>query len=840
MATTKEVKVVINGEEKVSEAASSAETGMMGFVNKIPGWAQAAAVLTVAWKAISTAVDLVSAYVMDSIERFDAYMASQTKLSAQSKLTGVSLTDLKASAQKAREEFGLSATVANDAATTVAKYASRAGDATLNNKLMAAALDLGAASGLTAAQSMEALEQGLRGQDEGFDKLLGKNPSTLWKEYADANDLAVGKMTDTEKRMAELTAVVEAGNVVQGSYNERMASGAGEQEKLNNKLDMAKVAFGEAIQPIRIFVIQGLGALLGMVTPVIVALGKLSNFVGEVLVGSFALGRTALGSLVEGIGKLTGSKSLEEWGARQVNAFPEFVAQVKKMHAELDESSKAADRAGKAHTLATIQIVASAKANATETVSSVDKMRAAIDAKLGPSLKIVVKTTEEAIGDLAKAASTALPPSEIEKYKKHMEELAKRARELEAAITGTKPPMESNTDNSKKMWSSVEGIARGAIDAAQAFGAMDSNAASTLTSVVNIASSIGRIYSGDIAGGAAGLMGGIANLVAALRDTENKRIVNQLTFELNKLRMEVGNLDLNVSGDDFNNTKSFIEKFWKASEDSFRSGKGSLLTSGPEFLRMLSESGMTLGDLERVANEMGLKLLGESGNVNGDVLRTLLERLNATEFGTVGQGFESQLEFFRTRQRLEGSAGTVGGMQGLFDFLRNAGGVSALNGIDLTDPNARNQLLDLFTRLNNGGVGAGEIGRLTGSQFSDLLEEIIQSLGDGLAVGTGPDVGTGGAGNGPGGGETGSTSPTITTGQMVSDAITAQTDALQVTLEAANGFHTRIADATESTAATLLRIEEFLQTMNWTESVDRGLARSETLLAFQQGRGLSF
>jgi hypothetical protein len=225
----RKVTVVINGEETVSDATQKAGGALGGFIGKMPDWVKGLAALKVAYDAITYAVGLVVGaitrakdYVLESIAAYDRFAASQTKLAAQSKLTGVSMAELNRIAEAGRDAFGLSTVVANDAATTVAKYASRAGDATKANELLAKALDLGAAAGLDAAATMESLEQGLRGQDEGFDKLLGKNPSSIWKEFADANGLAVGKMTDTQKRMAELTAIMDAGNIVQGSYNDSM------------------------------------------------------------------------------------------------------------------------------------------------------------------------------------------------------------------------------------------------------------------------------------------------------------------------------------------------------------------------------------------------------------------------------------------------------------------------------------------------------------------------------------------------------------------------------------------------------------------------------------------
>lgn len=838
MATTREVKVIINGEEYVSGAAQKAETGLAAFTGKIPGWAAAAGALVVAWKAISAAVEAVGDFVMDSIGAYDDFAAAQAKLAAQSKLTGIPLSELRETVRKAREEFGLGSIAAVDITAAVAKFATGAGASAKSTDLMRSALELGAAAGMDAKQVAEGLSSAFAGNDEWLNRLGLANPSQLWKDYAAANGRAVSTLTDTEQKLAVMTAIMDAGNTVAGVYAERMASGAGAQERLNNRLDDAKIAFGAAIQPIRIVVIQGLGALLEMLSPLIVGIGQLANIVGLTLAYKFQEARGAIGGVVEVVGKLIGNKGLQEWGRETEEASDKAKLSLLNMASAIKDGGKESEAAAPKHRAASATIVQSAADQEKAFKQSYD-----IQKTMYKVLEESTVSYKKVIDTLKPSIEKSFEPGKIDAFNTTMKAAKETADTLMDGLRDEMSAMplvvEQVNEKIGGTGQKLEGAARATLDFAQAFGVVDDEAASALNSIINIGASIGRMYSGDVVGGATGLIGGIANLISALNNTENKNIVRALNFELNKLRQEIGNLDLNVSGEDFNNTKRFIENFWAASEENFKKTGGGLLTSGPEFLRMLSESGMTLGDLERVANEMGLKLLGESGNVNGETLRILLQRLNASEFGTVGQGFDSQLEFFRTRQRLEGSAGTVGGMQGLFDFLRNAGGVSALNGIDLSDPNARNQLLDLFTRLNNGGVGPGEVGRLTGSQFADLLEEIIQSLGAG--GGTGPDVGAGG---GIGGGDTGTGgtvgTPTLSTGEMVSAAITAQTDALQLTLESANAFHTRIADATESAAATLLRIEDLLVSANWVESVDRQLARTESFNDFAAGRGLSF
>jgi hypothetical protein len=837
----KKITVVIDGQEFVSKAADSAGGAMDGFAGKIPAWGKTIALATAAFAALSKAVEAVGDFVMGSIDAYDRFASSQNKMAAQSKLTGVSLADLKETAKIAREEFNLGSVVANDAATTVAKYASRAGDATKKNELLAAALDLGAASGYTAAESMDALEQGLRGQDEGFDKLLGKNPSALWKEYADANGLAVGKMTDTQKRMAELTAIVDAGNVVQGSYNERIASGAGQTEAMSNQMDNAKVAFGAAIQPLRIFIVQGLVKLIELATPVVVGIARVANAVGVVFVGSFQLARSAVGSLIEGVGKLTGSKSLEEWGAKQAAAFPEFVKQLDAMEKKLDSSGEAATQHGTQHALATVKIVASAKENTKAVSESADAINAKLDAKLGTPMKQLIGLTEGAIRDLGTAAREQLPPETAAKFNEHMAALAANAEHVRERLTATGPATQAVSRTTKDIASEIGMVARGAIDAAGAFGVIDESAVRSLNSAVNIAAALGNMAKNGFSfAGVTGVIGGVASIVSGMMaaDAERRRLLRENNTQLQRLREEGISLSTKVSGDK-------VSKIFQALSGADLSSQY-FVSKEKSVLEQLAKFGVTVRDLEAVANEYGIQNVAKDGQIQNFVaLRQLIEALKISGGVRVGQSFSDQLQFFRDSQRANGNEG-VGGIQGLIDFLRNVGGVSALNGIDvMSDPaGAANALRAIFTSLNNAeGIDPARIGRLTGSQFSSILLEIIDSL---------RGAGGGSTGSSTGGDGTVTTGPTITSGGVtvptktlsdVLDGVVAQTTALG----AYHVKHLDIATAhlNEAKMQTTILAEIATNTRGLadggiTSIADKGLEAERLSLAAERGIGASF
>ncbi len=849
---SREVKVTINGEEHVSEAAAQAEGGLTGLINKVPGWAVAAGALAGAFEAIKTAVGAVKDYVVESFAAFDTFAASNRKLEAQSKLTGVSLTELRAIAERARTEFGLNATVANDLATTVAKYASRAGDATQANKLMAAALDLGAASGLTAAESMEALEQGLRGQDEGFDKLLGKNPSTLWKEYADANGLAVGKMTDTQKRMAELTAVVEAGNVVVGSYADRIGTGAGQTEQLNNKLDMAKAQFGEALQPVRILVVQGLSVLLETLTPLLVMLGRVANFIGEVFVGSFQLARSAVGGVVEGIGKLTGNTALEEWGKKQAAAFPEFVKQLQDMEGAHNKVSDAATNSGKAHKLAAIEIKASVNDTAAATKKAKDEEKA-YWASYEAALKTVMAQLKEEtrlyilrLKELNPAAKEAFDTIQADAFNKSLQDVKKAADDAFAAIKqhNTLPPLTSQHHAALQLTGDkLATAARATLDWGDTFGILDDKTKNALNSVINLAAALPKALAGDFTS-IAGVIGAVGSLVQGVTagDAERRALLKDNTRALDKLREDGVSLSNKASGETIAKAKELFAPGFAESLAAIAATPNHGDVRAMDALNAaLAKMGLRVSDLDKLAQDVGVGIRDKNGNISFDALVSLVRGINTPGFGTsIGQSFSDQLQFFRDSQTLSGASGATK-VKDLLAYLRDVGGVSALNGLDFSDPTKlASSLFNLRASLNNPGFDPAKLGKLTGTQFSDLLLELIPQLQSGdVTSGVGAPS-TGDTVNVPGLGSVPSSAA-----DALTTAITAQTDALAVYHTDSLGFFSRIADATEGSWLELKAIRGILEFFNPSRDrmsaiIDSQLETTRQSLATTMGIGGSF
>ncbi len=256
------VRVVFKGVDDVSGATGSAGGAISSFTSKIPGWATAAAALTVGYQAIKAAMGAVRDTIAASFTAFDDLQTSQRKLEGTSKLTGMSLDYLQQVAEKGRREFGLSRVVANDFATEVAKLEKVSGGAASASDLLNGFLNIGAARGLSAAESMDAARQAILGIDEGTDKLFGKNPSGLWADYAKVIGKNVGQFTDMDKQAALAFYTLEGGARTGGAYKQFLESAQGQQAAFNMKLEEAKATLGETLQPLRALALEGLGGLI--------------------------------------------------------------------------------------------------------------------------------------------------------------------------------------------------------------------------------------------------------------------------------------------------------------------------------------------------------------------------------------------------------------------------------------------------------------------------------------------------------------------------------------------------------------------------------------------------
>lgn len=886
MATTKEVRVVINGEEYVSAAAKKAGDGMDGFAKKTPSWVTAAATLVVAYQAITRAIGQVREFIMDSFAAYDALGTSQRKLEGTSKLTGLALEDLQKIAETGRAAFGLSAISANDFAVEVAKLARNAGETDKAAEALKAFLDIGAARGLTASQTLTAVQQSLLGIDEGTDKLFGKNPSGLWADYALVIGKAAGKFNDADKAAALLHAALDGGKLVLGSYAEFLETTRGKLDLYDQKVQESQSMFGRSIDAMRAGLVDvggttvpwfydqfrkladGITATSYQIKETILTFkafaaslrgdeaayeqySKELQRVSDLAIEFQHRAKTSAAGLAAENSKLTGSYADVIKGTDKAkDAFGGIISPLDKATDLFNKTADAVDgigpRAGK---------TATAVANLGKvTVENADKgKKATVDAGEAANkaldkwetdhgkLSTAVWITTTAIDDLGESARTQLSQEQIGDFVVKMQELANRSRDVADELGKVPEPVARSAKETQKMVSDVADIARTALDAAQAFGVMDDKAASALNSAINIASSLGKLAGGDFAAGLSGIVAGIGNIVSTMinGDPERRRLLRDNNTQLEKLRREGVHLSTSASGETISKAKGvFAPGFAEMLAGIAKSGGNAM----NPLLQGLAGAGLTVSDLDAIAKDLGINIRNKDGGIDFAALQQLVSGLQMPGFGSrIDNSFGSQLDFFRDSQKLSGASG-VGEISDLVTYLRNVGGVSALEGVDFSDPTqARNKLFEIFTSLNNQSLDPASLGELTGDQFRDLLFEMIQGLTGDTGTTGAPVIdisgggGTGGVVDIPGVGTV-----SVSVGDVVTTALEAQTAAMAPMLEQANVFASRTADATEGTWYELREIHNLLRSADFTGTVNARLEEMRQAEAAYKGEGLRF
>lgn len=854
----REVTVVINGEEYVSKAADDAAEGMNRFTGKIGGWFKSFVDLKAAWDLAVKAAGFLKDQISASFDAFDQYRASLQKLEGAAKLTGTPLTTLKEIADTGREAFKLSAGVANDFAAEVAKLASKAGDTSKAKDALAAFLEIGAARGMSAAETLQAVKMAVLGVDEGTDRLFSKNPSVIYKDFADRIGVLAAKLTDQQKAQALLTEATDSGLKVQGTYAKYLETSAGKQEQMNNSIESARVSFGQALDPLRAFTLQ-LGAKL---MPV---LAPLATFIAQVLTLAFTgFGKVlnnvygVVGLVAEGLGKVTGQKALEDWGARQVKsatemgtALNELSDAARKLGQDVDSSvskQRQLDEAFRASTTvastygtqtgaAHDKVKDASKGAADQLDADAKRINQLLTANLGPSLKDAIYLTEGALKSLGESAKVQLDPRQAEQFTRHMQSLVTEAGNVRTRLEAMPEPIKKGSDNSRDMAEKVASIARAGLDAAQAFGVMNDQAAATLNTVINLGVGIAKVAAntGDASGWAA-IISSTAALLSKLigGDPERRRLINANTEALRRLTDQVGTLNLSVTGEQFAKAQGALESVI----GNLRGGRGA--QNQADVLGALRRVGMSFGDLKKIADELGIQIVSSSGAMSVDGIKALLDamKLMGGNLGRFGTDYASQLQATRASFDVN-QLDARGQLSALFGLAGNFNPQVLLGALNMSDlAGSRKRLADIFKRFNEGGFSASELGSLSGTQFLDLVTELIQRIDD-LAKEAAPapsgDTSADVAGVG--------SVPTGSTAQTVSEAVKEQTEAVSTLLTEHTALHTRIAKATERTAdaaeAILAAMREAVGG-GLSDNLDMDLEARRRAYAAQRGFQLSF
>jgi hypothetical protein len=227
-------------------------------------------------------------------EAADNFTRSTLRLEGAARFANIPLELSAKWAGQIKSEFRTSTPVANDIAGVFMRLGARAGDMNAAAKSMRDFLNVGASMGLSASETIFRVEQAMRGLDEGTDVLFQKNPIQIYKEYAASIGTVAGRLTSAQMAQALMNEAMIASARDPGAYQRFLDTLLGKQGVFNARLLDAKVAFGTALGPLRLFAYELGTTLINSMSAAWVGLtqgwGTLKSLFGDALPGIVQLG----------------------------------------------------------------------------------------------------------------------------------------------------------------------------------------------------------------------------------------------------------------------------------------------------------------------------------------------------------------------------------------------------------------------------------------------------------------------------------------------------------------------------------------------------------------------
>jgi outer membrane lipoprotein SlyB len=211
--------------------------------------------------------------------------SAQGAMAAAAKLTGQSLGDLEALAASAERQFKLSKTAAAEYTLQISKLADRAGGLKEPAKVMEAFLDIGAARGLSAAQTLEQVDLAIRGGAKAVEELFNTRPSEIYDAFANSIGKVASQLTEQERATAIANAALRDGEKVRGSYAEWLSSAEGRQYQLSSGISSTSAVIGQALQPVIMAILPILSRLTEQIGKDLEAMARWGMHIRRVAAG---------------------------------------------------------------------------------------------------------------------------------------------------------------------------------------------------------------------------------------------------------------------------------------------------------------------------------------------------------------------------------------------------------------------------------------------------------------------------------------------------------------------------------------------------------------------------
>lgn len=174
----------------------------------------------------------VAAYGRETIKAHTEASRVTLQLETAIRRAGVATASAREEVERLRRSYVLSESEAEKALAVATRAAAIARRPDLASSLLGAGYNLATGAGLDRAQAPALIDQIARGDTEAFQLLTGRRAESLYREAASARGIGVGQLSDADRVLVRLQAVIEAGNRDQAASATYLRSGVASWDRI--------------------------------------------------------------------------------------------------------------------------------------------------------------------------------------------------------------------------------------------------------------------------------------------------------------------------------------------------------------------------------------------------------------------------------------------------------------------------------------------------------------------------------------------------------------------------------------------------------------------------------
>lgn len=325
----------------------------------------------------------------------------------------------------------------------------------------------------------------------------------------------------------------------------------------------------------------------------------------------------------------------------------------------------------------------------------------------------------------------------LARLNERLEQNAKRERE--AAAQAQARAQQERIRALRDQARAIEENARAALQFGEALGVVDTEAARTLETLVQMGTALARLWGGDISalpsviGSAASIITSVFSTAESPEDKARREVMEENTRALERLSTGVARLGAALSGtpgSDIAGILAAIEAAMEAARRAVAQNPDLLVFTGPSMGTLnaeLTKLGLTMDDIERLAASFGITLDGSL-----ESWEAFIEALQQFSFEQLFNTFAGQLSLLQMEFQLFNIDDPIAQLERILALFHEFGDLD-LDG-DLTTEEGREALRksieDAFRAAVSGELDPAVLGGMSLDEFLRMLLDMGRLIDD--------------------------------------------------------------------------------------------------------------